>query len=85
MKGCLLLSGFSIINALFAFIGKGNAIERECLGDFNIGAFWGPIKEQCVHVHSNYTLKLYKLSRVSRNLILREIGHFLYCYYFLIL
>ncbi|KAG8200819.1 hypothetical protein JTE90_006399 [Oedothorax gibbosus] len=46
---------------------EGNAIERECLGNFNVGAFWGPIQGQCLNVSSSSTLSLHKLSREKIN------------------
>ncbi|XP_055937332.1 uncharacterized protein LOC129966790 isoform X1 [Argiope bruennichi] len=44
----------------------GDALERKCLGDFDVGAFWSPVEKDCsVVVHSDLTLNLQKLARTN--------------------
>ncbi|GBM04005.1 hypothetical protein AVEN_99199-1 [Araneus ventricosus] len=42
---------------------EGDALERQCLGDFNTGAYWSPVEKGCVSVQSEVTVTLYKLSK----------------------
>ncbi|GBN26586.1 Adhesion G-protein coupled receptor G4, partial [Araneus ventricosus] len=44
---------------------EGDALERKCLGDFDVGAYWSPVKKDCDVVHSDLTVNLQKLARTN--------------------
>ncbi|GBM79774.1 Adhesion G-protein coupled receptor G4 [Araneus ventricosus] len=44
---------------------EGSALERKCLGDFYMGAHWGPVENGCTDVQSNFTMTLHKLAKMN--------------------
>nr|XP_042901015.1 uncharacterized protein LOC107452101 isoform X1 [Parasteatoda tepidariorum] len=41
---------------------EGIPLKRQCMGDFSVGAFWAPVKGNCVPVHSDITIHLHRLA-----------------------
>uniref|UniRef100_T1JBA7 G-protein coupled receptors family 2 profile 2 domain-containing protein n=1 Tax=Strigamia maritima TaxID=126957 RepID=T1JBA7_STRMM len=44
------------------FTDNGNAVSRDCLGDFRQGAYWGRVRGSCTGKPNEFTGKLYELS-----------------------
>ncbi|KAF8764009.1 Adhesion G-protein coupled receptor G6 like protein [Argiope bruennichi] len=40
-------------------------LERKCLGDFNVGGFWSPVRKACATVSSSVTKALHELSKTN--------------------
>ncbi|XP_035222353.1 uncharacterized protein LOC118195202 isoform X2 [Stegodyphus dumicola] len=54
--------GQTAISEELCIKGDGKAVQRKCLGDFNSGAYWGAVVDQCYERPTNLTVNLYKLS-----------------------
>ncbi|CAL1292801.1 unnamed protein product [Larinioides sclopetarius] len=44
---------------------EGVALERNCLGDFYMGAQWSPVEKDCSDVQSKLTMTLYELAKTN--------------------
>ncbi|XP_076368161.1 uncharacterized protein LOC143255803 isoform X2 [Tachypleus tridentatus] len=57
--------GATVIPKEFCIEENGDPVVRKCEGDFNVGAFWGPVKGSCRGTASKVTLALNELSQVE--------------------